>query len=106
MAENDDTEVRDRVRRIETKLNVLADALRIEVGGAKPLWDATSECVRLPTPNCSLAKIVSAIPADTMGNRVDLFVADEFVATITLLHASPTFNRGSPAAMRAREVRQ
>ncbi len=80
--DNEEREVRDRVRRIETRLTILAKALGVEVGGAPVLWNVAGERVQVATPNSSLAEILRAIPGRRQDETVDVYIRDEYVATV------------------------
>lgn len=77
-----ETEVRDRVRRIETRLTVLAKTLGVDVGGASVLWNGDAERVQVSTPNCSLAEILRAIPRHLQGDDADVYVGGQYLATV------------------------
>ena len=84
MSYNDhyELEVRDRVRRIETRLTVLAKGLGIDVGGAAIVWSAETKRVQVSTPNCSLAEIMRAVPLDRQGHHVDIYLGCQYLATV------------------------
>lgn len=79
---NEETEVRDRVRRIETRLTVLANGLGVDVGGGSILWNSIAQRVQVSTPNCSLAAILRAVPQQRQGDPVEVYLGGEYVATV------------------------
>ena len=82
----EEKEVRDRVRRIETRLTKL-----MIHAGMTPLTEpprffvdekAHSASVVLPSPHTSLKEILDNIPA-TWNGQVGVFLGDELVATVS-----------------------
>ena len=80
--QKEDTEIRDRVRRIETRLTVLAHALGVHVGAASILWNTHDERVQVSTPNCSLGEILRVIPEHFRESDIDVYLGTEYVATV------------------------
>ena len=61
---NDDSELIDRVRRIETKVTKLGEQAGVDMGGQKPCY--TGSKIEVPTPHVSLASVIAAIPKDVV----------------------------------------
>lgn len=79
---DDGQEIRDRVRRIETRVTKIGNAMGIDVGGGKPVWDAGRRLVSLPSPNCSIKEIVESIPDEFTGLAIDIYVGVQHFATL------------------------
>jgi hypothetical protein len=79
---HDEVEIRDRVRRNETRLTVLANALGVDVQGSAPSWNSDLESIQVPTPNCSLRSILSAVPPRFHGQHVPVRIGSEYLATV------------------------
>lgn len=79
-----DREVRDRVRRIETRLTKIGRHMGVDVGGGQPEWlDAQSRVV-IPTPNCNVGDIVKVIPVEQHRKEVDVYVGSEYLLTLII----------------------
>jgi hypothetical protein len=77
-----DREVRDRVRRIETRLTKIGRHMGVDVGGGQPEWIDDKGRVVIPTPNCNVGDIVKAIPADRRDKEIKVYVGDEYLLTL------------------------
>lgn len=55
-------EVRDRVRRIETRLTKLLRHLGLDEQGSMPYWNESVECIEVPSISVALKDVVAAIP--------------------------------------------
>ena len=80
------TEIRDRIRRLETRTTKYLEAQGFDTGaarakwlGIKPGWEVAR--IDLPTPAVSLKEILATIPKDHEED-VDLYVGEELIATI------------------------
>lgn len=91
---HDEVEIRDRVRRIETRLTVLANALGIDVQGSVPSWNSDLEIVQVPTPNCSLKSILSAVPRRLRGHQIPVCIGSEYLVTV-LYEVAPIHSAAS-----------
>ena len=80
------SEIRDRVRRIETRSTKYFEAQGFDTGSTRAVWlgfQPTMDAARinLPTPGIALKDILAVIPKDFEGD-VDLYVGEELIATI------------------------
>lgn len=75
-------EMLDRVRRIETRVTKIGNAMGVDVGGGKPAWDVGRCRVTLPSPNCSIREIVEVIPERFAGHPVSVYVGDDHFTTV------------------------
>lgn len=76
-------EVRDRVRRIETRITKVAEHFGIDVGGGKPVWDDATGRIVIPTPNCSIGDVLKAIPDNHRRDKdIDVFVKGDYLLTL------------------------
>lgn len=57
-----DKEVRDRVRRIETRLTKLLRHLGLDEQGSMPEWNDSQENVQVPSTAVALKDVIAAIP--------------------------------------------
>lgn len=53
-------EIHERSRRIETRLTKLVEAMGVDAGGLRPVWDEGR--IVLPSLACGLRDIISAVP--------------------------------------------
>jgi hypothetical protein len=73
-------EVRDRMRRVETRVTKIGRFLGVDVGGGRPIWrDGT---VVVPTPNCAIGEMLKVIPDGAKGGDVDVYVNDDYLFTL------------------------
>lgn len=77
-----DREVRDRVRRIETRLTKIGRHMGVDVGGGQPEWYDTLGRVVIPTPNCNVGDIVKVIPAERRDKEIEVYVGSEYLLTL------------------------
>lgn len=56
------TEIRQRMRRVETRLTRYMEAQGFETQTQKPVWDGTS--VVVSTPNVSMKEVLAVVPPD------------------------------------------
>jgi hypothetical protein len=75
-------EVRDRVRRIETRITKVAEHFGIDVGGGKPAWDDSRGAVTIPTPNCSIGDILKAVPEGRRHTEIKVYVHGSYLFTL------------------------
>lgn len=75
-------EIRDRMRRVETRVTKIGQSLGVDVGGGKPTWDPNDKVVTIPTPNCAIGSILAAIPEHERKGEVDVYIADEYLTTL------------------------
>lgn len=77
-------EILDRTRRIETRITKIGNAMGVDVGGGKPIWDPARRRVMVSTPNCSINEVLGVIPyADRrLGPRV--YVGDQYLMTVVI----------------------
>lgn len=54
-------EVHERMRRVETRLTRLVEALGVDAGGKRPLWN--DGVIVVPSLACSLHQIAATVPA-------------------------------------------
>ncbi len=88
MVEEPIVEVRQRARRIETRLTQLMIALGVATDGQKPKHypsrsPVSGGQVLLPSAHCTLKEILDAIPAPAIGLPVDLYLGADRIARIT-----------------------
>ena len=62
MTDEDSREIRDRVRRVETRLTKLCEAMGVDAGGSKPVWEDGR--IELPNVSCSFRDVINSIPND------------------------------------------
>ena len=55
-------EVHERMRRVETRLTRLVEAMGVDAGGKRPLWN--DGIIVIPSLACSLHQIVATVPTD------------------------------------------
>lgn len=77
-------ETLDRVRRIETRLTKLGQAMGVDVGGGQPMWDTVRGVAVVPTPNCSIKGILAVIPQGYRERGADVYVGDEYLMTVRI----------------------
>ena len=80
------SEIRDRVRRIETRSTKYFEANGLDTGAARAKWCgfqpvADAARVELPTPSIALKDILAVIPKGYDGD-VDLYVGEELIVTL------------------------
>lgn len=79
-------EVRDRTRRIETRLTSLILTLGGETEAQKPAFGMNTlngcAAVRLPSIHSSMKEILDAIPPDHQA-PVEVYIGEELVVTLT-----------------------
>lgn len=75
-------EVRDRMRRVETRVTKIGRFLGVDVGGGKPVWQPGDQSIMIPTPNCAVGEILHAIPDDCRKGNVDVYVNDDYLFTL------------------------
>lgn len=61
-------EVHDRMRRVETRLTKLCEAMGVDAGGKRPLWN--DGVVVIPSLACSMHQVVLAVPSDWNPERI------------------------------------
>ena len=80
------SEIRDRVRRIETRSTKYFEAQGFDTGSTRATWrgmQANEDAARidLPTPGIALKDILAVIPKGFEGD-VDLYVGEELIAML------------------------
>lgn len=77
-------EMRDRLRRIETRLTSYLVKQGETVGGQpQPEWNDKEECVVVSALDCSLSKCMSVIPPELSG---DVYIRTEDYRYIATIH--------------------
>ena len=78
----DDKEVKDRVRRIETRLTGFMQWSGYNPGSEKPVWHPEGR-VSIPTPGVSLRDMLAVVPADWPADEeIEVHHRNEWVASI------------------------
>lgn len=75
-------EILDRTRRIETRLTKIGNAMGVDVGGGKPFWCNKRRCVVLPSPGCAITEVVRVVPEDLKHLGVDVYVGDDCLCRV------------------------
>jgi hypothetical protein len=75
----DQREIVERVRRIETRVTKIGQAMGVDVGGGKPVWFDGK--IGAPSPNCSIGDLLRTIPAGH-DKDVDVYVHDDYLFTM------------------------
>ena len=74
-----ETETLARVRRIETRLTRVANHLNIDVGGAKPRWDANHKRIVVESSNCSLIDLFKSVPLHIKDTElIPIYIGEQF----------------------------
>lgn len=75
-------EVRDRTRRIETRLTKWLEAEGFETKVQRPVWRGDGR-LDVPTRSCSLADCLSVVPPDWPGDEeIGVFCNGEFIVSL------------------------
>lgn len=83
MANDPIKELMDRTRRIEIRLTRLMEALDVDSGVFRPLWD--DGVIRLASPLASVKDCLAIIPTDWPKSKaVTVVLKEQNIATLTL----------------------
>jgi len=82
MRPDDEKEMLDRLRRIETRLTSFLHSQGVNTNSAMPVF--SGNCVTIPSMACSLKDILGAIP-EGYGMSINVIHADEHVATLYMV---------------------
>lgn len=83
------TEIRDRTRRIETRLTKFMTEMGVAAGNEPPHFltgqprSGAGCTISVPTPHASLREILAAIPDSHVGVPVDIYLGIERLAIVT-----------------------
>jgi hypothetical protein len=83
MTPDQEKEMIERMRRIETRVTVMSTALGVPQNGHKPTFDTATGVVSLPSPHASLRSIINVIPKGWSG-RVRMMVGDDVQGTLDI----------------------
>ncbi len=75
-------EVLDRIRRVETRVTKIGNHLGVDVGGGKPYWCDKRRCVVLPSPGCAITEVVRVVPDEFKHLGVDVYMGDDYVCRV------------------------
>lgn len=75
-------ETLDRVRRIETRITKIGQAMGVDVGGGRPIWLEGDKHVAVPSPNCSIGEIMKVVPQEHRHLDIPVFVGSDYLMTI------------------------
>jgi hypothetical protein len=76
-------EIRDRVRRIETRVTKLCLRMGVDAGATKPSWSDGQ--IDIPSKDVSIRDVISVVPADWPKNqKIELRISEDQILSFHL----------------------
>jgi hypothetical protein len=72
----------ERLRRIETRVTKIGQAMGVDVGGGRPIWMGHMKRVVIPSPNCSVGAVVAAVPLEYHKDEIDVYCGEDYKFTL------------------------
>lgn len=76
-------EIRDRVRRTETRVTKVANHLGVDAGNEKPVLKVKLRELHITSRKCTLDELLAAVPAaERSGEGIDVYCGNDYIATV------------------------